>query len=200
MRDFKFRNPIARIQLFNLVAPGGGQDDDGGGTTGSTGGSSPVSGGVSVDSSLITATGGLFTGELGFLIPFWDITTGMMKIGTFDFTDFNTEVPIKYKYRQEILMEGHPVTVSRLRFRYRDLGKVKVKFAVLTDENREPIKANSGYVTFGGKNDGKLYFEYFDKVITGINPQVYFERAAGAGSLCITRMTMITNVEIMEQI
>lgn len=198
--NFEFKSPIARIQLFNLPAPIDDWDNGGGGGSGGGGSSSPISGKTSVDTSLITPTGGLFEGVLGLMIPVWDIQNQTMKMGTFDFEDFNTEIVARYKYREEVAFEGRQTTVSRIRIRYRDLGKVKVKFSVLTDEFRVPTNNNTKLLTFGGTKDGKLHFTYFDKVITGTNPQVYFERAAEAGPLSITRVTMITTQEATEQV
>lgn len=207
--EFKI-SAVSRILLFNEMQENGGggtlwqTESRGGGGAGATSGqstpNSPTNVNPYVDTALITATGGLFNGVLGLLIPVYNLRTGKMQMGSFDFVNFNTEVPSKYAYRQEVFMEGRQTTISRIRFRYRDLGKVKVKFSILTDENRDPVKANTVTKTFGGLADNRLRYEYVDKVITGTNPQVYFEREANAGPLCITKLTMITDVEVMEQV
>jgi len=126
-------------------------------------------------------------------------------VGTFDWEDFNTESDCSYYYRQEDLMPGRHVTVSRIRIVYRDLGAFTLTASVLTAQvptaNSDSTKGdvNSQTKTFGGKADSKLYTDYFDFVTSGERPQLVLTRKALDGPVSIISATMITDVEVMEQ-
>lgn len=205
---FKTRLGLGQRILCNSIPdPIEGGDpgfDGGGGTTGSGGNPIPPSGGgagdVANDTSLITSSGGLVGFETALLIPLFDPEFGAFTVGTFDFKDFNTEEDCEYQYRQEILMPGRQITVSKIRFIYRDLGICTLCIEVRTAQDQD-LKKSKRTITIGSTSaTGKLVTAFVDLVITGERPQVIITRKANNGPLSITELAMITDVEIAEQL
>lgn len=147
---------------------------------------------------------------LGYVIVINTLANSLIpakyEIRTFDYEDFDTEEACAYYYHQEDPMPGRQITVSRVRIVYRDIGAFTAKATILTaqQQSEEAVDStnprNWQQRTLGGRNDKKLYTDYFDIIVTGERPQLVISREANSGPLAIISTSLITDVEIMEQV
>lgn len=198
MSVFKWLNNPSPLVCWNLPAPIEPGPDNGGGGGGfpsgggSTGGATQQAGNI----ASIAASGGLTGGEYLILIPVLDVNTGERYIGYFDVNDLDTETESIYVTGQAEIMEGRQITVSRVRIIYRDLGLAKLDVTVKTSQ--KSLTKTKG---IGSSNvTGELVTDYVDMVVTGERPQLIISRKAGYGPVSIIKATMITDVEIAEQV
>lgn len=153
--------------------------------------------GVATSISNISSSGGL-AGALMALVLCVGDGEGNYFFGTFDPTDFNTESESRYYFRAEDIIEGHEVTVSRVRIIYEDYGPATINVAVL---NAQGSPDNSRDVQLGtDKANKELLTTYADIEVTGERPQAVIIRKANSGSVSIIGVTLITDVEVTEQV
>lgn len=150
---------------------------------------------IFLDPSKLTVTGGLAGLDEQLLIPMYDWKNKQYHMMTFDPFNFNTEEEAMYVYKQEDVMSGRHVTISRVRLLYRDIGKATIKVGIST---AQAVKERE--LTIGGKADGMLRTAYADILISGERPQLYISKEADSGPLSIVRAELITNIEIAEQV
>jgi hypothetical protein len=151
--------------------------------------------GVANNISLITSSGGLAGTELALVIPCFDADGSQFYLATFDTTDYNTEDACEIWFRQEEIIEGREITVSRVRIIYKDLGICKLKCTLETTQQTVTQEITIGTANY----KGKTYTAYFDIVITGERPQIKLSKEANSGPLNLISVTMITGVEMAEQ-
>lgn len=151
--------------------------------------------GVATNISLITSSGGLAGFEQAVMIPYFAINGTEFCIGTFDVKNYDTEDSCEIWYRQEEIIEGREITVTRVRIVYRDLGICTLTCTVETAQGSKSITLKIGSADFSGV----VKTDYFDLVVTGERPQLKLKKEANSGPLNLISLTMITGVEMAEQ-
>lgn len=153
---------------------------------------------AALDISKITTTGGLIGTDQVVLMALRSTQLDLFSMGFFDFEDLNCEEVSEVKFRQEEILAGREVTVSRVRLVYRNLGKVEVEAIV------ETTQCSKNHKQFIGDDSpvlkGKVMTAYFDLIATGERPQLTIRRTANSGALAIIKAQMITDVELAEQV
>lgn len=176
---------------------GGLTDGTPGGAAGGRGTTGSGSAGVPVNFSNLPITGGLLGINGAVIFAVFDIRLQTTRFMYLDTTNFDTETEAQYTFRVEDLQEGTQVTTTRLRIKYRNLGKAKVQITLrgMYSEQTKTIKLGPG--TINGQTravpaaDNRLYIAYCDFTFTDESPQVNIYRAANSGPLSIISVTMM---------
>ena len=171
----------------------------GGGTGGSGGGGSNGSGsaGVPVNFSMLPITGGLLGIDGAVIFAVFDVQLRATRFMYLSADNFDTETEAQYTFRVEDLQEGTQVTTSRLRIKYRNLGKTKIQVTLrgMYSEQTKTLKLGPG--TTNGQTrsvpaaDNRLYIAYCDFTFTDESPQVIIYRAANSGPLSIISVALM---------
>ena len=119
-----------------------------------------------------------------------------------DATNFNSTTGSEWDFRVETVQDGKCPTVRRVRIFYRDLGQCTITVTLDGfNEDGSAVATQSKQITIGtvGAN-GKIKLAYADLVLTAEFIQCKITRAANAGPLCITRVTLVGALEEMDNI
>lgn len=169
-----------------------------GGSTGGGNNSGTQTAGVPANIAATPITGGL-TGAYGvLLLPLFDMNAGTQVFESLNLVDFNTEQSSTYQFKVEDFVDGATTTISRLRIKYRNIGKCK--FTILL-QGMYTYASKTITIGPGTKNgqtravpnqaDYRLYNAYCDMVFTDESPQLIIQRAANAGPLDIVSITLM---------
>lgn len=111
---------------------------------------------------------------------------------------FNDQVDgSSYTYRVEEIAVGRKPTVSRLFVTYVDRGQISVTFTLTACQDDQTVVTNSTTVVLGNVTPTfALLTKEVDLPLSGMNMQLSWSRAAGAGELAIAKIKMIGNVEM----
>ena len=102
-----------------------------------------------------------------------------------------------YTYRVEEIAVGRKPTVSRLFVTYLDLGEVTVTFTLVACQDDQTVVTNSATVVLGNATPtGNYLTREVDLPLSGMNMQLSWSRAAGAGPLAIAKIKMTGTVEV----
>jgi len=86
--------------------------------------------------------------------------------------------------------------VRRVIMQYKDIGVVKLTISIDGTNDDNKAITSSAIVTIGSAAaTGKIYTKFIDLVFTGFRPQLTWQRAANAGPVCVTSMSMVGEVE-----
>lgn len=111
---------------------------------------------------------------------------------------FNDQVDgSSYSYRVEEIAVGRKPTVSRLFVTYIDRGQISVTFTLTACQDNQTVVTNSATVVLGNLVPTfALLTKEVDLLLSGMNMQLSWSRAAGSGELAIAKIKMIGNVEM----
>jgi hypothetical protein len=125
---------------------------------------------VATNPALVTVTGGLTGVESFLLVPMYDPDTKEFYFGVFDYTNFDTESACEYRFRQEEVLKGRLITVSRVRLQYRNLGKATVTaFIKVAPDSTDKTNVNNPCTIKIGTNnpDGEIYTTFLIWLLRG---------------------------------
>jgi hypothetical protein len=148
----------------------------------------------------IPITGGLqgFTGAT--LLAVFNYNRSSLEIEAFDTNNFNTEEDALYTWRVEDLKEGSQVTVSRVRLKYRNIGRCTFTVGLQGMYTGVSQVVTVGQGTVNGQlrrvpaTDNRLYLAYIDLTLTDESPQLSILRKANNGPLSIISVDLLGNV------
>jgi hypothetical protein len=136
------------------------------------------------------------------MMPMQNAATGACGLWAFDpLFGFNDPVnPSVHSFKVEEVAHGRTPTISRLIVTYRDLGVLKITFTLTgSNDAGEIVSATTGEVTLGNANPtNKLLTKILAPTLTAQNLQLAMFRAANAGPLSITKITLAGRVEMQK--
>ncbi len=117
----------------------------------------------------------------GIYIGIWDVTS------LDDPNDGSS-----YFYRQEEIQTGRFPTVRRVFLVYRDLGVATITVGIRAIDDNDALVQKTTTVQLGTTAaTGNLLSQFVDITVAGFRPQLFIQRAAGAGPLDIVKAVMI---------
>jgi hypothetical protein len=139
------------------------------------------------------------------MMPMQDASTGVCGLYAFDpFYGFNDPVsPSSHTFKAEEIQHGRTPKIGGLILTYRNLGVVTVSFTISGNNDAGEMSSSTLTATFGSaKATNKIVTTVFNSQsvastfpIAVMNPQLTVYRAANAGPLAITKITLYGRVE-----
>lgn len=149
------------------------------------------------------STGGVATTSRLTLYPMQNVDTGMVGFYAFDPAGgFNDLIASSfYNFKVEEVLQGRTPTIGRVIVTYRDLGRVTAVFTLTGTQDNQVVGGLTGnssmqVVSMGNMlATGKLMTIIVGITLTAQNIQLMITRAAGAGSLSISKVLLCGRVE-----